>query len=336
MFLEHIAALIAASSAASQPEVTEAFRATSNGAAGAGVLDDAESLSVLAEAVPQLPHAPGAGLLAFWLGGAVESGAAPELLIPPLLQAYRTWTATVRVAAPLDGDDSLDEVAPYPIEPALDFGLRHLTPPLVVCLARSAATRRALSDDANFRSELQSINHISATWLETLLDMESGELVVDHVESGKGAVIGYRNIANAFHLFTLLQHSLAGIVPGARAADPGLLASALGESDARSSDDACWHYGRGDVPTASIEASIWGERTLREIPQINGSRVVLLWPPILSGRSWDSGFFHPRIDAARAEIGSARSLTSAEATHWRLRLGLPLPRSVVGWRWPWN
>jgi hypothetical protein len=160
-----------------------------------------------------------------------------------------------------------------------------------------------------------------------LLRKRSGELVVIHVPSGRGVLAKFENISNGFHLFTLLQGALSGVIPGAGFPNGQALAVARGGAQTAASDSARWHFGRGDVPRADLSGSIWGEGSPDEIPEIDGSKVILLWKPILGARSWDAGFFGPHLQAAPSNVTVVRPLSDEELLRWRERLGLPEPNA---------
>jgi hypothetical protein len=160
-----------------------------------------------------------------------------------------------------------------------------------------------------------------------LLRKRSGELVVIHVPSGRGVLAKFENISNGFHLFTLLQGALSGVIPGAGFPNGQALAVARGGAQTAVSDSARWHFGRGDVPRADLSGSIWGEGSPDEIPEIDGSKVILLWKPILGARSWDAGFFGPHLQAAPSNVTVVRPLSDEELLRWRERLGLPEPNA---------
>jgi hypothetical protein len=95
----------------------------------------------------------------------------------------------------------------------------------------------------------------------------------------------------------LLQDALANKLPTENKADSAIVEIAQGHYSAPGNDVAWWHYGDPRSNTPNIVASIWGEGPVSQILPINGERVMLLWPPILAGRSWESSFFGPPLEA---------------------------------------
>lgn len=288
---------------------------------------DGTDFERLAARAPQLTSAPGAGLLAAWLGAMVEGGADPAPMIPPLVETFLGFSAQLKAADEQESGDA---------DPVLQFGLQELGRALVSMIAACDPARAELSHRVDLREALERISHISngAMWLEALMAQESGELLVLHVESGEGALVRYRNIANAFHLFTLLQHELAGRVPGARPADPALIEAARGGEYSDKNDQAVWHFGLGSTPAPDIVASVWGEGPPSAVPMIDGVRVLLLWPMILGSRSWSGSFFGPALQQSPPSLEVLRGLSEEEAAQWRARLGLGAPETKPWWR-PW-
>ena len=87
------------------------------------------------------------------------------------------------------------------------------------------------------------------------------------------------------------------------------------------SDEAWWHYGDPRSAKADVRRSIWGEALVREIPVIDGQRVILLWPTLVS-RTWDSAFFGPQLDALMPDVIVEAELSTADCTAWFRALGL--------------
>ena len=98
-------------------------------------------------------------------------------------------------------------------------------------------------------------------------------------------------------------------------------AAIQGVADVAVQDTACWHFGDPGAPEPSIQSSIWGEASVRSLPSVNGYQAILLWNPILRGRSWDSGFFGPHLMALPATM-RLEEMSSDEVELWMARLGL--------------
>ncbi len=273
----------------------------------------------VAEHIPLLESAIGAGSLAVWLGAGVEQGANPEATAPPLIEALLRWCRTIETAPE---DSEADD--PEADEDVLR-GMERIGQGLVAHLSRTEPVRQQLASRQDAVAEFERVQHLSigVQWVLELLRKCSGELLVIHVPSHKAVRVTYANLSNCFHLFTLLQHELAGVIPGAKRAPADVIATATGKAQEMVSDQSLWHFGRGDVPEANVAASVWGEATPASIPEINGVQVLLLWPCILGSRSWDAGFFGPILESNPPNVRVIAELTSDEVNEWWQRLKLP-------------
>ena len=273
----------------------------------------------IAEGLPELSSAPGAGALAIWLGSQVEGGAPAEHSAAPILRALLKWSRTIETV------DEESEVEPSEPDEETLIGMSRLGQGLVAHLSRSPDTRAAAFQDVETVLELSRTQHVSvgALWVVSLLQQCSGELIVLHATQKKGVRVVYRNIGNCFHLFSLLQGALAGTMPGARSPSAKVLQVASGKQSWEATDEAWWHYGRPDSSEANLGSSIFGEQSPSEIPRIAGSQIILLWPPILKNRSWDSGFFGPVIAASLPSVELSGTLSDEEDASWRIKLNLP-------------
>ena len=169
------------------------------------------------------------------------------------------------------------------------------------------------------------MEHLStgAVWVLQLLRQRSGQLVVLNIANKKGVVVCYENISNCFHLFTLLQAALGPVMPDARTVSEHLLDIARGESEENGHDEAWWHYGQAYVPEPTVAASVWGELGPDSISSIDGWQVLLLWPPILPSRSWDTSFFLPILHARPPKVEVMEVLSPSDVEAWWVRLALP-------------
>lgn len=271
----------------------------------------------VADAMPNIHSPAGAGLLGIWLGASVENGIEPEPTIQPVLQTMLRWTRTMVT------QDDEEQEDPDPDEEVVT-GTELLGQSLVAHIARAPSVRLQLSGEPTLMQELERVEHLTAgaAWLAELLRKCSGELIVLHAEHPIGVRVQYENISNCFHLFTLLQGALPDF-PGALKTTKQVLAAARGDSYEDVSDSAWWHYGQGNMPEANIAASVFGEASPDSISRIDDQQVMLLWSPILQGRSWDSGFFAPVLSSALPSVAKLDDLTDAEMRQWRERLQLP-------------
>lgn len=247
------------------------------------------------------------------LGSAVESGADPTPVGRALFEAFDRASARV-----------VDTSASKAERDAVTDALPRLAQGVVAHLARMQSLREELATDGALLDRLteRAFENPSVRWVREAIERVSGPLVVLHPLSGKGAKLRIENVSNCFHLFSLVQCAIEEQLPGGRAARKVVVQCARGEIEAQTDDQAWWHYGDPRSPKPDVAASIWGEAAVRTIPEIDGARVLLLWPALLGSRTWDSGFFGPFLDAMPANVVFERALTDDEAREWTARLGL--------------
>jgi hypothetical protein len=201
---------------------------------------------------------------------------------------------------------------------------RYLCQSAVTHLARLPAQREVLGEDTPLLDrlgELQGCSH-GAIWVREALLKSSGVLVMLHPTSATGVRLVYTNVANCFHLFSLLQTAIGTLIPGGREPSAAITRVARGKSTGAVSDEAWWHYGNALSNKADLASSIWGEGLVREIPRIDGVPVILAWPAELQSRSWDGGFLGPHLDAMPADAMVESQLTGEETRAWLQRLGI--------------
>ncbi len=177
----------------------------------------------------------GCGFLCICLGASVEGDADPAPVTPLIIDAMLRWIATIprpedrpredrpgqaemqavrdRLGYTLEDADSDDD--PIDLPPELTNGLDWMGQGLVAHLSRDEPARQVLASRSEAVAELdRAAGHCNgATWVLELLRKRSGELVVIHVPSGRGVLAKFENISNGFHLFTLLQGALSGVIP---------------------------------------------------------------------------------------------------------------------------
>jgi hypothetical protein len=269
----------------------------------------------------------GAGLLAIWLGSGVEQGKYdPEITAAPIVETFLKWSRTIETAP--EADESDDAAAPEEPEPDSETitGLQFLGQALVAHLARSPKQRLRVAETKEIRGEIERIEHLSygAMWVLQLLRQQSSDLLVLEIERRRGVLVRYENIANCFHLFTLLQEALAPVIFDV--GDPSR-PPPEGKGDTDDHHRAWWHYGQGDTAQANMAASVWGEMSPDGIVRIDGTQVMLLWPPILGSRTWSASFCGPILEAAPPGVTVTKVLPLAEVEAWWSRLKLPAPNA---------
>jgi hypothetical protein len=275
----------------------------------------------IASALPAVRSPGGAGVLALWVGARVEKGVDPEDSVEFVQETLLRWLCSL--PEPPDDDREPSPTDHFPAD-MLD-GIAMLETSLLAHLSRSDRALLAFRENLEARALLQRLYDWEAggEYLLEILNHCSGDLVVLHGSKLKGYLVSYRNLSNCFHLFTLLQGALEGGMPGSRKASREVLAIARGEQSGNATDSAWWHYGQPSLLEANLSALVFGEASPRSIESVDGVQVLLVWPPIMESRSWDGGFFYPRLLVAPPEVTVLRELLPEEITEWRSRLGLP-------------
>jgi hypothetical protein len=267
----------------------------------------------------------GAAWLALTFGTAVEMGMNPADTAPALLACLRSWMETLpSISSPDEEDADEDPPEPTARQGQLIEVFPLLCQSIVAHLARLPAERERLARNAELMDRLERLQAYShgATWIREALLRTSGTLIVLHPPTAQGYELAYENVANCFHLFSLVQVAIGAKLPGGRPNDDAISAACRGKGMRAVHDQAFWHYGDPYCSTPSLQGSVWGEATVRSLPAIEGVRVLLLWPPLLATRSWDSGFFGPHLEALPADISVRRALTRDECSIWMKRLGI--------------
>jgi len=285
--------------------------------------EDGALLVAAASALSSLAPAA-ASWLAITLGAAVERGGDSGQTAPAVLDLLRSWLPRLPTLGPDENENEEDRPEPTPEQATLLDALPLLCQSAVAHLARTPTLRAELAQDEQLLERLEELEAFShgALWLSELLRRASGPLIVLHSHSGAGFRLRYENVASCFHLFSLIQTALGDRVAGGRAPDPAIVEAARGRSNEQLSDEAWWHYGDPRSSTADIGASIWGEAMVRSIPYVDEVQVVLLWPPLLGSRSWDSGFFGPALEAAAPDVVVEQELSPEACRALFIQLGV--------------
>jgi hypothetical protein len=288
--------------------------------------------ALVANALAGVTSPVGAGFLSVWLGASVENGATPEPTCRPIIDTFMKWSRTVETIS--DDCDAETELTDQPDAETID-GLQLLGQALIAHVTRLPTIREWMRDTDEIRNEFDRIADISigGAWVAQLLAQCSGQLLVLNTSEKMGVLVRYANISNCFHLFTLLQAALARAMPNLRAIDPRLYEIACGRQQGACRDEALWHYGQPTMPGAALPATVWGEMPPSSIARIDGQQILLLWPPVIAERSWDSGFFSPILQNSLPEVELLRSLSNDEVDTWWTRLGLPASRRSARRSW---
>lgn len=279
--------------------------------------------SLLREAIDSLETLePGPqAWMALAFGTLAESGTSAELTGPSVLKQVRAWLPLL----PAAGNDDEKPSVPTPEQAIRLSQFQFLCQSAVTHLARLPSLRESLSHDEALLHRLDGLHaHSFGAWwvLEALLK-SSGTIVVLHPPSCSGLRLAYRHVSNTFHLFSLLQRAVGTRLPGGR--KPAA-------ADAPLDTEAWWHYGSPSSPRPELTASLWGEGLVRDIPRVEGEQVMLLWPPILANRVWDTAFLGPHLEAMPAEATVERMLTEEESRAWLEKLGVGGPERRPWWR----
>jgi len=290
---------------------------------------DASVVEATAAALPTLPT-HGAAWAAVILGAVVEDRGDAERSAPAVVDLLLSWLP--QLPDPPAGE--AHHPRPTPSQAQLLAALKVLAPSVVAHLARSPDLREKLSHDLALLDRLEGLEAYTAgaAWIREMLLRSSGSLILLHVPSGRGFRLQYRNVATCFHLFSLLQTEIGEQLAGGRTPSPLVARAARGRSREKVQDEAWWHYGDPRSKVADLRFSIWGEALVREIPVIDGERVVILWPAILESRSWDASFFGPQLDALMPDATLESELPAEASAAWFETLGIRRARRK--W-WPW-
>lgn len=283
---------------------------------------------LLDAACAELPNLPahGAAWLGVQLGVCAETHQTAARTINPLLNLFMGWLERLpQPAGAYDPDD--EEASPLATTPEQDELLDAIllvAPSIIVHLAQVPMRRRALAQDQAFMQRLAQVESCSnaISWILDVLRRRSGSLIVLHPTSRKGLQVRYENVLNCFHLFSLLQCAIGRRIEGGQEPNEVTRAAARGEISGHFIDKGWWHYGDARIARPELLASIWGENSVSEIPVINGSQVLLLWPQLPSSRSWDSSYFDVALAAFVPDVQVERELSSDEVNGWLKRLGI--------------
>ncbi len=271
--------------------------------------------------------APVAVLDAF-VGEMLPGLAAPD----PLLAAFvalacgslAEWGASPSTA----GDAIVGRLAELVAGRTIDAdAARHLVAASMAHLCRSAALRIAARAREGFLDALedweQQVRH---TWyVSEVLALVDDELTVLALPQRRGYRVRIEAVRCNFHLITLLQGALigdpaAGLIAG-EAVAPDVLAEATG--DARPTGNLrdrqrfhfhdCTAVDPDETLSEELDSMLRGECSPVDIPSFDGEAIVVMGPPLVRGRSWNSGFFVADLhDALRSRATVLAQMSAAE------------------------
>ncbi len=290
--------------------------------------EDSAAFDLCAQALHTMPPMA-AGLMSLALGGEVEDGRSPKQSGREIVALFTSWMNQLPQASLEDESEEIaDEEAPEieltEHQNVLLEALLMLSRSVVAHLARMPEYRAALSNDQAFMDQVDHLQTFTyaATWVHTALLKESNDLLLLDMVGAGGAHVRYENVANCFHLFTLIQCVIGKQLTGGHKPKSAVFKAARNESDVEVNDAAWWHYGNPHDNEPNITSSIWGEGSVSSIPRIDELQVILLWPLILNSRTWDGGFFSPRLEAMMPSIQVEAILSPTECEPWLKRLNL--------------
>lgn len=289
----------------------------------------------IAESLHEITSPTGVGLIAIWLGAAIENEGDPKVSGKFVISSIIDWSKQVP-DLPEDDEQGDDSKLPK-VDSDLVRGLEMLGQSAVAHLSRDDGLLTSLRCDEEAHKVLTVAENWSPgpMWVMEIVRQRSGEMIVLHGVEKKGFNVRYENLSNCFHLFTLLQGALGNKMPGGRKAAERALAVALGDEYEKVHDQAWWHFGQGTSASPELATMVFGEATLESIEKVDGVQVLLLWPPILESRSWDGGFFSPYLAAAPPSVRIVAELDNMEIEKWRKRLKLKDSRKRRWWK-PFN
>jgi hypothetical protein len=275
-----------------------------------------------------------AAVMALLCGTLIEWGADPKELAPLLFARLPAFLAQAQSVA-----DRAEDAKPEDLFAANADGLRAwqalslMLLSTMAVLARGMEFRQSARDNAELVRLIEALrerNREADFVAQTLGFVDGLELVVLHPGEGKGFRVELEAVHTNAHLFTLLHGALidGGHLPG-RPIGEELLGVATGAiaPEKLLHDDARWQFYtwcglRPDGSFAGADMSTWlyVEDPPTVIPEFEGERVVILGPPVLGSRMWDSNFFANIHDALRSAARVAEELTPEEVIQWNDRI----------------
>ncbi len=259
-------------------------------------------------------------------GTLVEMGGDPALVAPHLIAALPEHLRLARRAAGATFDTDPDAVRAR-------AGLTFLMLATMAVLCRGATFRQAARANSDLVAGVEALaeEHRESGFVAQVLGFTDGlELLVLAPNEGKGFRVACDAVATNAHLFTLLQAALIG--GGHLSGEPldeEVVGVATGEvpHTRRLYDRARFHFtnwtgltAEGRLEGVKTKSLIPADGNPAGIPRFDGVPVVLIGPPVLGGRSWDSNFFANIHDALRSRAEVIEVLSPEQVTGWLDRI----------------
>jgi len=196
-------------------------------------------------------------------------------------------------------------------------------------MTRRVDFRQAARTDAELVLSLVALRdrNKEADFVATTLSYTDGlEMIVLHPEEGRAFLVELEAVNTNFHLFTLLQGELVGggLLSG-EPVDPAVIGVARGEvpHEALVSDQARFHFYNwaglqpdGTLAENDMATWVWGEAHPEEIPEFEGIRMLILGPPLMGVKPWDSNHFANIHDALRSSARVVQVLPEDQVAGW--------------------
>jgi hypothetical protein len=282
--------------------------------------------------------------LAGLVGAMSDFGPMPKELLPVLVRrATEVLELAAQFAAAYGGDEDL----PSPDNPRLhkkavarlgkNDAARAMTTAWFTCngwvqpvlyLSQRKDVRASIPERGRLLAATQAVaDHVGiAQWLlGLLLVLDDETLIVLHRQTGRGYRVTISGIGDNFQLHTLLAANLIGdesrgLLPGERPTPAEIAAASDGDP----------------TPTAHIRGNfnlvdaygawIWNEGRPADIPELDGTRVVVLDPPPYA-RSWNAGRVYPLM---LPTVTVEESLSAEDAAGWLSKVKPPSRNGHAG------
>lgn len=286
---------------------------------------------LLAEVAPLIRAADPfrGGVIALNCGTLIEMGGDAALVAPHLLAEVPRHLALARRAReqPAGAPAALFDADPDAARAAA--GLRYLLLATMATICRKAEYRQALRTNPDVVSAIEFLRdgHTEADFVAQVLSYTDDlELLVLAPAEGKGFRVQCEAVATNAHLFTLLQGALIG--GGHLAGDPvdaDVIAVATGADPAAGvlTDHARFNFVTwpGSVDNAvDTLITLPVEVSPAAIPALDGRRILLVGPPLLGSRGWDSNFFANIHDALKSRAEVVEVLPPEQVEVWLARI----------------